>query len=402
MFASRRHRSTLRALAALGAVATVLLASDLTAPSSGDLQSQISASKSAAASLQQTIAADTAQVERTTGGLQAAEQHLSSLQSELNAREAELRKVQGQLVAARDHLVQLENRLRVSSAALAANLVSAYEGQTPDLVSVILNAHGFSDLLQQMAFLRRVGNQDARIVSATQAAKAEVARQTEKLASLEQRDRGLTNQILAQRNQVAGLKAALLSRQISEISARKHDTTRLQTVNDRLSSLNSRLKAVEARAAAAAARAATTQNATVSGGIAVDTGGMVQAPPGAPAAVAKVIAAGNAIATLPYIYGGGHASFQASGYDCSGSVSYALAAAGLLSSPLDSTGFESWGDPGPGKWITVYANADHAFMIVAGWRFDTVALAEGGTRWSHTPPDEPDLGSFVQRHPPGL
>jgi hypothetical protein len=111
------------------------------------------------------------------------------------------------------------------------------------------------------------------------------------------------------------------------------------------------------------------------------------------------MAAGNAIATLPYIWGGGHGSFQASGYDCSGSVSYALAAAGLLSSPLDSTGFESWGDPGPGQWITVYANAGHAFMVVAGWRFDTVALASGGTRWSQA---MADTSGFVVRHPPGL
>ena len=79
-----------------------------------------------------------------------------------------------------------------------------------------------------------------------------------------------------------------------------------------------------------------------------------------------MIAAGNAIATLPYIYGGGHASFQANGYDCSGSVSYALAAAGLVSSPMVSGDFENWGDPGPGRWITVYANADHVWMEVAG------------------------------------
>jgi hypothetical protein len=137
----------------------------------------------------------------------------------------------------------------------------------------------------------------------------------------------------------------------------------------------------------------------VTGGIAVDTGGMVQPPAGAPAAVAQVIAAGNAIATLPYIWGGGHGSFQASGYDCSGSVSYALAAAGLLSSPLDSTGFESWGAPGPGRWITVYANAGHAWMVVAGWRFDTIALAEGGTRWSQS---MASTAGFVARHPPGL
>jgi cell wall-associated NlpC family hydrolase len=126
---------------------------------------------------------------------------------------------------------------------------------------------------------------------------------------------------------------------------------------------------------------------------------MAQAPPGAPTAVKQVIAAGNAIAGLPYVWGGGHGAFRASGYDCSGSVSYALAAAGLLSSPLDSTGFESWGDAGPGKWITVYANAGHAFMVVAGWRFDTSALSGGGTRWTR---EMRSAGGFVARHPAGL
>jgi hypothetical protein len=126
---------------------------------------------------------------------------------------------------------------------------------------------------------------------------------------------------------------------------------------------------------------------------------MVQPPAGAPPAVAQVIAAGNAIATLPYVYGGGHASFHADGYDCSGSVSYALAAAGLVSAPMVSGDFESWGDPGPGRWITVYANADHVWMTVAGWRFDTVAQAEGGTRWAQ---GGGEFDGFVVRHPPGL
>jgi len=211
------------------------------------------------------------------------------------------------------------------------------------------------------------------------------------LAALESRDRSLTNQILAQRNQVAAIQAALLSQQIAELSSRASKSAQLD-------SLNSQLKSLEARAAAQAQAQAQTQNAAV-GGIAVNTGGMAQPPAGAPAAVAQVIAAGNAIATLPYIWGGGHGSFHDSGYDCSGSVSYALAAAGLLSSPLDSTGFESWGLPGPGRWITVYANAGHAFMMVAGWRFDTVALSQGGTRWSQS---GTDTSAFVARHPPGL
>ncbi len=383
---------------AAAAVAAALLGSGLTASSSGDLQSQISAHKLAVSSLQSAIAADSAQIQRTAGGVQTAQSRLDGLQSTLSAREAELRSVQRRLLAARDHLVELENRLRVASNALAANLVAAYEGNQPDLVSVVLESRGFADLLERLSFLQRVGHQDSQIVSFTRAAHAAVAKQTASLAALEQRDRSLTDQILAQRNQVAALHAALLSRQIAEVSARNRDAARLQGVDAELRSLNARLRAVEARAAAQAARAAATHNAPV-GGIAVNTGGMVQPPAGAPAAVAKVIAAGNAIATLPYIYGGGHASFHASGYDCSGSVSYALAAAGLLSSPLDSTGFENWGVSGPGRWITVYANADHAWMVVAGWRFDTVALAETGTRWSRT---MASTAGFIVRHPPGL
>ncbi len=391
MPAARTNRWFLRALAVSAALAAAMLGSDLTSRSAGDLQSQIDSSRSGATSLQAAIAADTSQIRQTAGGVQAAEQRLAAVQDRLDAREAQLRSVQSSLLAARDHLVALENRLEAASKALAANLVAAYEGSQPDLVTVILESHGFRDLLERMTFLQRIQRQDAQIVGATRVARAAVAKQATALAALEQRDRSLTAEVLSQRNQVAALHAALLNRQIAEVGARSRDAAKLDA-------LNSRLRSLEARAAAQAARAAATQNAGV-GGIAVNTGGMVQPPAGAPAAVAQVIAAGNAIATLPYVWGGGHGSFHASGYDCSGSVSYALAAAGLLGSPLDSTGFESWGEPGPGSWITVYANAGHAFMVVAGWRFDTVALAEGGTRWSQS---MASTAGFVARHPPGL
>ncbi len=116
--------------------------------------------------------------------------------------------------------------------------------------------------------------------------------------------------------------------------------------------------------------------------------------------VARVIAAANEIATRPYVYGGGHGSFQSYGYDCSGSVSYALHGGGLLSSPEDSTGLESYGESGPGRYITIYANAEHAYMTIDGRRFDTVALQEDGSRWSDSLGD--DGGGFVERHPVGL
>ena len=89
--------------------------------------------------------------------------------------------------------------------------------------------------------------------------------------------------------------------------------------------------------------------------------------------IREAIAGADLIAFDPYIYGGGHASFISAGYDCSGSISFALHAAGLLSSPLDSTEFETWGKPGPGRWITIWANGGHAYMEIAGLWFDTVA-----------------------------
>jgi peptidoglycan hydrolase-like protein with peptidoglycan-binding domain len=115
--------------------------------------------------------------------------------------------------------------------------------------------------------------------------------------------------------------------------------------------------------------------------------------------VARVIAAGDEIATRPYIFGGGHGSFQSSGYDCSGSVSYALHGGGLLSEPEDSSQLESYGEAGPGKYITIYANAGHAFMVVDGKRFDTIALQETGTRWSSS---IESTSGYVVRHPDGM
>ncbi|MFZ1154268.1 MAG: peptidoglycan-binding protein [Solirubrobacteraceae bacterium] len=115
--------------------------------------------------------------------------------------------------------------------------------------------------------------------------------------------------------------------------------------------------------------------------------------------VQHVIAAADEIATRPYVFGGGHGSFQSTGYDCSGSVSYALHGGGLLSSPEDSSALEAYGDPGPGSHITIYANAEHAWMVIDGRRFDTVAQQETGTRWSDS---MTSTAGYIVRHPPGL
>ena len=129
-------------------------------------------------------------------------------------------------------------------------------------------------------------------------------------------------------------------------------------------------------------------------------GGLAVAPIGAPAAVQEIINAGNQIALLGYFYGGGHGTFEDTRYDCSGSISFVLAAAHLLNTTETSGQLESYGKPGPGKWVSIFANAGHTYMYVAGLRFDTVALAEGGSRWSNRTGD--DGGGFVVRHPAGL
>ena len=131
--------------------------------------------------------------------------------------------------------------------------------------------------------------------------------------------------------------------------------------------------------------------------------GEATAPPDAPREVQAIVDAANKVASLPYVYGGGHGGgeglFIDSAYDCSGSISFALANAGLIDRPMTSGELANWGEPGQGKWVTIYANAEHAFMVVGGARFDTVGLRQTGSRWQR--PFRTVRG-FTAVHPPGL
>lgn len=127
--------------------------------------------------------------------------------------------------------------------------------------------------------------------------------------------------------------------------------------------------------------------------------GLAIPPAEAPQAVKDVIEAANRIATKPYRYGGGHARWEDTGYDCSGSVSYALHGGNLLDSPMPSGSFTRWGEAGPGEWITIYTHSGHVYMVVAGLRFDTSGRAQTGSRWQ-TAMRSP--AGFTVRHPTGL
>jgi cell wall-associated NlpC family hydrolase len=141
----------------------------------------------------------------------------------------------------------------------------------------------------------------------------------------------------------------------------------------------------------------------VPGSLARYVDGLAAAPESAPAAIQAIIWAGDQLVGLPYIYGGGHASFISPGYDCSGTVSFALHGASLITSPEDSSEFMGWGSAGVGRWVTIFSNPGHAYMTVAGLRLDTSAADdptnEQGPRWR---PLRRSNGGFTVRHPLGL
>ena len=139
---------------------------------------------------------------------------------------------------------------------------------------------------------------------------------------------------------------------------------------------------------------------TVRGAKAKLVHGKAIAPASAPEQVKDVIAAANRIRNKPYVYGGGHGSFRDSGYDCSGAVSYALHGGRFLKAPLDSSGLGRWGERGRGSWITVYGASSHAYMIVAGLRFDTSMTRGDGPSWSRSMRSTPE--SYRKRHPAGF
>ena len=131
----------------------------------------------------------------------------------------------------------------------------------------------------------------------------------------------------------------------------------------------------------------------------LDRNGIAHPPANAPLRVKRAIWAGNRLQDKPYIYGGGHASFNSRGYDCSGTVSYVLNAAGLLRSPLASGDLARWGSRGRGKWITVYAHGGHAYVRLAGLRLDTSGSGGRGPRWRT---EQRSPSGFAVRHPRGL
>jgi peptidoglycan hydrolase CwlO-like protein len=353
--------------------------------------------------LAETIAEQNRAIDSMIGEVSALRQKQAVVEGELAQEEAKLDAATQALEAEREHLEEVRAQLKRALAVLSERLVAMYEAGSPDAVNAILESEDWAEMSAQTEYLNRIQSYDDSVVERVKALRDEVTAAVGRLTKHRDEVEEARNQVAAMEREVAAARAEAEARfaELKEAQAARRAT---------LDSLESREEALSNNLASISEQIANEGAAVTGGPIAevpapLSPGESAQvineseasAPAAAPQAVKDAIAAANSIAMTPYIWGGGHGSFESSGYDCSGAVSFALHGGGFLESPLDSTGLETWGEAGAGKWITVYANAEHAWMVIAGIAFDTVGGP--GPRWHDPWVDSPE--GFVVRHPPG-
>ncbi len=352
------------------------------------------------------LAEQNAAVDSLLGQVSALRQREDAVAAELAKQEAKLAAARNDLADARDALAQTKRRLTSALGELEQLLVSIYRNGEPDAAMLLLNSQDVDDLTTRSLYLERIQDYQSGVVGRVRNLRAAASAHVDEVETSVSRMEDARAAIAERQQTLAASRATLEERESALRAAQERRRGQLADLQGQAQSLVKALsKPDPAPAPAAEPDAAPTadtsaapaeQVAAPSGSQAtLNPDGTATAPADAPEAVKGAIAAGNQITNTPYVYGGGHGSFEASGYDCSGSVSFALHGGGLLSAPLDSTGFMTWGDPGPGQWITVYSNPGHAYMEIAGIRFDTSGAPP---RWQTSLRDS---SGFVATHPPG-
>jgi cell wall-associated NlpC family hydrolase len=306
-----------------------------------------------------------------------------AVQAELDSKQAELDEATAALEAEKQHLAEVRARLERAIASLEQLLIDIYKSEDPDMLGVVMQANSWEDLVTDSEYLERVQNYDEAVVERVTSLREEIELAVQTLRDTQER-------IKLARDEIAARRAELQKAQ-DQIAARHAELAIAQQAR------KAELDALQAREGQLEEEIGTSVPGPGERAMLVD--GEAVAPADAPLVVKAVIDAANQINDKPYIWGGGHGSFEDEGYDCSGAVSYALHGGGLLSSPLDSGGLTSWGESGGGNWITVYANYGHVYMVVAGLRFDTSMTGGNGPRWSETMRSP---SGFVARHPSGF
>ena len=403
---SATRRGSLLLAALLLAALCALAVSDASAPAK-DLQSQLQSTqgklahvRASQSSLSATIAEQNAAIDSMIGEVSKLRQRQAAVEAQLAAKQVELEKATAELAKERRHLQKVRAQLNRALRVLRGRLVAIYESGSPDVLNAVLDSSSWSDLATQTEYLSRIQSYDDSVVGRVKALRNQVRDTVKRLAAARARIRAARDSIAATEREVASARAAAESRFAELKAAQVQRRQALEALESREQALGDNLASISSQIATSGGPVTTTSTpAPLTPG---ETANFISeseasAPASAPPAIRSAISAANSIATTPYIWGGGHGSFESSGYDCSGAVSFALNGGGFLSSPLDSTGLETWGEPGPGRWITVYANAEHAWMTIAGLAFDTVGGP--GPRWHSSPVDSPE--GFIARHPPG-
>jgi len=363
-------------------------------------QGKLDAVREEGSALAETIAEQNAAIDSMIGEVSALRQRQAALEAELAEKQAELERATAALEKEKEHLARVRERLQRALDILRERLVAIYESGSPDLVNLVLDSDDWAEMEAQTEYLNRIQSYDDSVVGRVKTLRDQVTGAVARLADARAEVKDARDSIAAAEREAAAAKAEAESRFAELKAAQAERQQAMDALESREEALGNNLASITNQIASEGGPVPTGEvPAPLTPG---QTAGFINesqasAPASAPDAVKAAISAANAIATTPYIWGGGHGSFESSGYDCSGSVSYALHGGGMLDSPLDSTGLSTWGEPGPGKWITVYANAGHAWMTIAGLAFDTSGGA--GPRW-HSSFSSSTEG-FIARHPPG-
>jgi peptidoglycan hydrolase CwlO-like protein len=364
-------------------------------------QGKLSHVRESQSALAATIAEQNHAIDSMIGEVSALRQRQAAVESELAAKQDELDKATAKLAADKHRLAVVRARLHRALGVLRERLVAIYESGSPDMLNVVLDSASWSEVTTRADYLNQVQEYDNSVASRVKGLRDQARAAVKRMTAVRIQIRDARDAIAVKEREVASAKQAAEARFAELKSAQAARQQALESLESREEALSNNLAAISEQIESTTGVPAqvTGTPAPLTPGEAAEFISESQAsvPSAAPAAVAGAIEAANSIATTPYIWGGGHGSFESSGYDCSGAVSFALHGGGFLSSPLDSTGLETWGVPGPGHWITVYANAEHAWMIIAGLAFDTVGGP--GPRWHSSPVDSPE--GFIARHPPG-
>ncbi len=367
-------------------------------PSAQQTQAKIDAINGSVDQLKAQIADDNRQIDALIGELSGLRARASELEAQLAAKQAELDKVEARLAKERDRLARVRARLRRALRILSSQLVSLYVNGTPDVSEMVLASADWSDLVASTGYADAIQDRNESVIERVQALRDQITKMVERMKVQEQRLQAARDEIAAETAEAQQARDAVEAQKAEFEASSAARQAKIDALEAKAGNLEDSLPDLTMDPASSSAPRATPP---VSGSVAVvNSDGTASAPADAPQAVKDVIAAGNAIIDLPYVWGGGHGSFESSGYDCSGAVSYALNGGGLISSPLDSTGLTTWGEPGEGNWITVYGNSGHAFMYVAGIRLDTSDTGGTGPSWHSDL--RSDTASFVARHPSGL